>query len=61
MMAILQEEELLLVKHAARIARWLPLLEEELKSRIGWADEAVSPFALAGRTANAKPDLPQAA
>ena len=24
---------------------WLPALEKELKSRIGWVDEAVSPFA----------------
>jgi hypothetical protein len=26
--------------------RWLPVLEQELKSRVGWADEAVSPFAV---------------
>ena len=25
--------------------RWLSVLEQELKSRVGWADEAVSPFA----------------
>lgn len=24
---------------------WLPALEQELKRRVGWADEAVSPFA----------------
>ncbi len=23
---------------------WLPLLEQELKRRVGWTDEAVSPF-----------------
>ncbi|MEA2980533.1 MAG: hypothetical protein QOF09_2356 [Alphaproteobacteria bacterium] len=40
------------LRHAddpARIAagktRWLAALEQELKSRVGWADEAVSPFA----------------
>lgn len=25
-------------------ATWLPLLEAELKRRVGWTDEAVSPF-----------------
>jgi hypothetical protein len=25
--------------------RWLAALERELKSRVGWVDEAVSPFA----------------
>jgi len=30
---------------AIRPARWLPVLEQELKSRVGWMDEAVSPFA----------------
>jgi hypothetical protein len=28
-----------------RGARWLPLLERELKQRTGWVDEVVSPFA----------------
>lgn len=60
-MIVLQEEELLPVKPAARKARWLPLLEEELKRRIGWADEAISPFAQASRTAQTKADLPCAA
>ena len=31
---------------AIRPARWLAALERELKSRVGWADEAVSPFAV---------------
>ena len=26
-------------------SNWLPALEKELKSRVGWVDEAVSPFA----------------
>jgi hypothetical protein len=30
---------------------WLPALESELKSRVGWVDEAVSPFATAMRAA----------
>jgi hypothetical protein len=33
--------------------RWLPALERELKSRIGWVDEAVSPFAVARPAAQA--------
>ena len=36
-------------KHGSRTAgrktRWLAALEQELKSRVGWVDEAVSPFA----------------
>jgi hypothetical protein len=32
-------------KAAGRRTRWLPALERELKSRVGWVDEAVSPFA----------------
>ena len=27
--------------------RWLPTLERELRSRVGWADGAVSPFSQA--------------
>ena len=30
---------------AIRPAQWLSVLEQELKSRVGWVDEAVSPFA----------------
>lgn len=33
------------VKMSMRQARWLPVLEKEIKRRVGWADEAVSPFA----------------
>jgi hypothetical protein len=30
---------------AVRVTNWLTALEQELKSRVGWIDEAVSPFA----------------
>jgi hypothetical protein len=33
-------------QRAARKTNWLPALEQELKSRVGWVDEAVSPFAV---------------
>ena len=29
---------------AVRATNWLSVLEQELKSRVGWIDEAVSPF-----------------
>jgi hypothetical protein len=45
---------------AGRRDRWLPVLEQELKRRIGWADEAVSPFARQHRR-NADPDIRRAA
>jgi hypothetical protein len=32
-------------KRATRRPTWLPILENELKRRVGWVDEAVSPFA----------------
>ena len=32
---------------------WLAALERELKSRVGWVDEAVSPFAGRSRSAQA--------
>ena len=38
---------------AVRKTRWLPALEKELKSRVGWVDEAVSPFAAETRAAQA--------
>ena len=41
--------------------RWLPLLERVLKLRIGWVDEAVSPFARRRREAKTKPNIRQAA
>jgi hypothetical protein len=33
-----------------RVTNWLTALEQELKSRVGWIDEAVSPFAGRRRT-----------
>jgi hypothetical protein len=36
---------------------WLPALEQELRSRVGWADEAVSPFAGARRLVQAPAKL----
>lgn len=41
--------------------RWLPLLEQVLKLRIGWVDEAVSPFARRRREDKTKPSIRQAA
>ena len=41
------------VRKAIRKPRWLPALEQALKSRVGWVDEAVSPFAAEGRAAQA--------
>jgi hypothetical protein len=38
---------------AIQKTRWLPVLEQELKRRVGWVDEAVSPFAVARRAAQA--------
>ena len=38
-------------RKSVRKTRWLPALEQELKSRVGWVDEAVSPFAVKARTA----------
>ena len=38
-------------RKAIREARWLLALEQELKSRIGWVDETVSPFAAKTQTA----------
>jgi hypothetical protein len=35
--------------NAAPKSNWLPALEKELKSRVGWVDEAVSPFAAGAR------------
>jgi hypothetical protein len=36
-------------------ARWLPRLENELRCRMGWVDEVVSPFARARRQTKTKP------
>ena len=42
---------------ATRKTQWLAALERELKSRVGWADEAVSPFAMKRRRAVAQPEI----
>ena len=42
---------------AVRKTHWLPALEKELRSRVGWVDEAVSPFAAKRRTARAEPKI----
>jgi hypothetical protein len=44
-----------------RKARWLPALEQELKQRVGWADEAVSPFARRQRMRNVESEIRHAA
>lgn len=44
---------------AARTTQWLATLEQELKSRVGWVDEAVSPFARQKRTVSARGQLPR--
>ena len=38
-------------RNAVPKSNWLPVLEKELKSRVGWVDEAVSPFAAGTRSA----------
>jgi len=48
---------------ATRKLRWLPVLEDELRHRMGWVDAAISPFARAPqRPVKAKPavHLPRA-
>lgn len=42
---------------AVRKTHWLPALEKELRSRVGWVDEAVSPFAAKRRMARAEPKI----
>jgi hypothetical protein len=42
---------------AGRKARWLPVLENEMRRRMGWVDEAISPFARAQRPAKATTPL----
>jgi hypothetical protein len=44
-----------------RKTRWLALLEQELKSRVGWTNEAISPFGRRHRPVAAKPKLRRAA
>jgi hypothetical protein len=41
-------------------SNWLPALEKELRSRVGWVDEAVSPFASKARAAQAAVKTPNA-
>jgi hypothetical protein len=43
---------------ATRTTQWLAALEQELKSRVGWVDEAVSPFARPKRTVSTAGKLP---
>jgi hypothetical protein len=46
-------------RKAIRKTRWLPALEQELKSRVGWVDEAVSPFAVERRAVQAAAKIPR--
>ena len=41
--------------------RWLPQLEQELKCRIGWTDEAISPFGRKKPTSPAIVEIDRAA
>ena len=45
------------VRRSARETRWLAALEKELRRRVGWVDEAVSPFASKSRAAQAAPKI----
>lgn len=51
-MTALRQKEVLTGAVAGKI-QWLTALEQELKSRVGWVDEAVSPFAGKSRSAPA--------
>lgn len=51
-MPILDQELDISTKLEMVIVRWLPQLEQELKRRIGWTDEAITPF---GRTKSTSP------
>jgi hypothetical protein len=42
---------------AVRKTHWLPALEKALRSRVGWVDEAVSPFAAKRRMGRAEPKI----
>jgi hypothetical protein len=53
MTALQHTEEPEPASRATRKTSWLPALERELKSRVGWVDEAVSPFA--GKRRKARP------
>lgn len=43
---------------ANRKLRWLPSLEREIRNRMGWVDEMISPFARVRRVAKPKPTAP---
>jgi hypothetical protein len=45
-------------RSGARRDGWLAALEKELRSRVGWVDEAVSPFAIGRRRARGKSPRP---
>ena len=57
-MALHEDSE---AKPASRKTRWLPRLEQILKSRIGWIDEAISPFTRRQRVVKSKPRIREAA
>ena len=59
-MDALQQDDRPAFETATPAERWLHLLESELRHRVGWADEAVSPFARHVRTRQANADLPHA-
>jgi len=42
-------------EHPVRATRWLSILENELRRRTGWVNEAISPFARALRKPVPKP------
>jgi hypothetical protein len=60
-MLALNQEAQATAKTGARKLEWLAVLEKELKRRIGWADEAVSPFARKRRARNAGRKIQRAA
>ena len=51
------DEDTIASKRSVRHTKWLARLEQELKRRIGWADEAVSPFARDRGVDEAKPAI----
>jgi hypothetical protein len=57
----LSEEEYRPTNRRRRKESWLPVLEQALKQRMGWTDEAVSPFARQSRTHSPEADIRRAA
>ena len=45
------------IKRATPKPQFIPALEQELKRRVGWVDEAISPFARATRACKASGQL----